>query len=65
MPDLVLPDGRHEPLQLVVVQDLLGRGLFPWQDDAVGGVPGDQVFLRRRVQGLMEDAVDVADGGAG
>ena len=65
VPDLILPDGRHEPLQLVVVQDLLRRGLFLWQDDAVGGIPGDQVFLRRRIQSLAEDAVDTADGGAG
>jgi len=49
VPDLALLDHLHEPLQLSVVQDLLGRGLFSRQDDAVGGVPGNQVFLHRRV----------------
>ena len=65
VPDFVLLDGCHEPLQLGIVQDLLGRGLFPWQGDAVGGVPGDQVFLCCRVQDLVEHTVDTADGGTG
>ncbi len=50
VPDTVRPDHIHELLQLSVVQDLLGRGLFSRQDDAVGGVPGNQVFLHRRVR---------------
>ena len=43
----------------------MGAAFFPWQDDAVGGVPGDQVFLCCRVQGLVEHTVDTADGGTG
>ena len=43
----------------------LGTAFFSRQDNIVGGIPGDQVFLCRRVQGLVEDAVDAADGGAG
>ena len=64
MPDAVCLDYLHKPLQLSVVEDLLGSGFLFGQGDALGRVPGDEVFPHRRVHGLVEHPVDPPDGAA-
>ena len=61
VPDRVLPDHLHEPLQLGVVEDLLGDSFLLGQGDAFSGIAGNQVRLHRRIQSFMQNAVDAAD----
>lgn len=65
VPDRVLFDLLHEPLQLLVVENLLGGGFLFGERDALGGISRCEPLLYRRVHGLVEYTVEAADGGAG
>ena len=64
-PDRVLFDLLHEPLQLLVVEDLLGGGLLFGEGDILRGVSRREPLPHRRVHGLVEHTVETADGRAG
>ncbi len=65
VPDRILFDLLHKPLQLLVVENLLGRGFLFGERDALGGISRREPLPHRRVHGLVEYTVEAADGRAG
>ena len=57
VPDRVLFDLLHEPLQLFIVEYLLGGALLFGECDVLCGIPRREPFLYRRVHGLVEYTV--------
>ena len=65
IPDGVLPDLLHEPLQLGIIEDLSGSGLLFGQCDALGGIQGDEPCPHRCAHGQVKYPVESADTGGG
>ena len=64
-PDLIVPDGGHEDVELLVCQNLFLPVAELWSRNLLCWVAGDQVFPPCSVQDLLEHTVDAAYGAAG
>ena len=60
IPDLILADGLHKGVQLLLVQDAHGFVVGSRCRRPLGRVPGDDMSLHRVLHGTVERIVDVA-----
>ena len=65
VPDVILADGLHEGVQLLLVQDALGLVVWSGGSRSLGGILRDDVCLHCIFHGTVEHGMDVVDGGVG
>ena len=63
MPELIFRYGFHQSIQLFIVEDTLGLARQLGRCCLISGIGGQQPFLRRCFQSVVEDGVNAAHSG--